>query len=142
MIARHTLAAFVMLPMLVAAQGPTAEVAQAPAAAPAEAARGADVAGAWTVDLRISDDAEPYSQPMHLIIAADGSITGDFYNSTISSGRYGENRGRSCVAFVTNDGAGDYQHAACLVDGRMLGQSWAEHRNFVLPWVADRVAAP
>jgi hypothetical protein len=115
-------------------------ITDAPAASPAQ--RGADVAGAWTVDLRTEDDAAPYSQPMHLVIAADGTISGDFYNSTISSGRYGRNRGRSCVAFVTSDGAGDYQHAACLVDGRMIGQSWAEHRQFVLPWAADRVATP
>ena len=107
--------------------------------APAPPARGADVAGAWSVDLRIADDGEPYNQPMNLVIAADGTITGDFYSSTISSGRYGRNRGRSCVAFTTSDGMGDYQHSACLVDGRMMGQSWAEHRQFVLPWVADRI---
>jgi hypothetical protein len=99
---------------------------------------GADVAGNWTVDLRTSDEAVPYTQPMVLTIAADGTITGEFYNSTITSGRYGRNRGRSCVAFVTSDGMGPYQHAACLVDGRMVGQSWAEHRRFVLPWTASR----
>ncbi len=107
---------------------------------PAPAARGADVAGAWSVDLRIADDGEPYAQPMNLTIAADGTITGDFYSSTINSGRYGRNRGRSCVAFTTSDGVGPYQHAACLEGGRMIGQSWAEHRQFVLPWVAERVA--
>ena len=101
-------------------------------------ARGADIAGAWTVDLRTSDSDPPYTQPMVLNVAADGTVTGEFYNSTITSGRYGQNRGRSCVAFVTSDGMGDYQHAGCLVDGRMIGQSWAEHRRFVLPWVATR----
>lgn len=114
--------------------------APAPPAPTAPAPRGADLAGNWTVDLRIADDGEPYTQPMALTIAADGTITGEFYRSTISSGRYGRNRGRSCVAFVTSDGMGDYQHAACLIDGRMVGQSWAEHRRFVLPWVADRAA--
>jgi hypothetical protein len=100
--------------------------------------RGADVAGNWTVDLRLSDEGEPYTQPMTLVIAADSTISGSFYSSTITSGRYGRNRGRSCVAFVTSDGMGNYQHAACLIDGRMVGQSWAEHRQFVLPWVASR----
>jgi hypothetical protein len=101
-------------------------------------ATGADVAGRWTVDLRVSDTDAPYTQPMVLNVAADGVVTGEFYNSTITGGRYGRNRGRSCVAFVTSDGMGDYQHAACLVDGQMVGQSWAEHRRFVLPWTASR----
>ncbi len=126
MIARLTLLAVVAL-TLTAAQD-------------ASAPRGADVAGAWSVDLRVADDGEPYAQPMNLVIAADGTITGDFYSSAINSGRYGRNRGRSCVAFTTSDGQGPYQHAACLIDGRMVGQSWAEHRQFVLPWVAERVA--
>jgi hypothetical protein len=120
-------------------------LAQATPAPPAPAAptaptapHGADVAGNWTVDLRVADGAEPYTQPMVLVIAADSRITGSFYNSPISAGRYGRNRGRSCVAFVTSDGMGDYQHAACLINGQMVGQSWAEHRQFVLPWVASR----
>ena len=76
---------------------------------------------------------------MQLTVAPDGKVTGDFYNSEISAGRYGRNMGRSCVAFVTSDGRGDYQHSACLVDGRMVGQSWAEHRGFLLPWTASRL---
>lgn len=100
--------------------------------------RGGDVIGAWTVDLRTIASEPPYTQPMNLRVDAEGKVTGDFYNSTISSGRYGHNMGRSCVAFVTSDGMGDYQHSACLVDGRMVGQSWAEHRGFVLPWTAVR----
>lgn len=125
------------------AQAQPAPVRPAPATPVAPATpRGADVAGAWTVDLRVADDGPPYTQPMVLIINADSTINGEFYTSTITHGRYGRNRGRSCVAFTTSDGAGPYQHAACLVGGRMMGQSWAEHRQFVLPWVADRVAAP
>jgi hypothetical protein len=104
-----------------------------PAAAPTN-----DVVGSWSVDLRVSAADPAYSQPMHLNVDADGKVTGDFYNSVISSGRYGRNMGCSCVAFVTSDGVGDYQHSACLVDGRMVGQSWAEHRGFVLPWTAVR----
>lgn len=100
--------------------------------------RGADVIGAWTVDLRTVPSDPPYTQPMNLQVDAEGKVTGDFYNSAISSGRYGHNMGRSCVAFVTSDGTGDYQHSACLIDGRMVGQSWAEHREFVLPWTATR----
>lgn len=96
------------------------------------------LAGSWTVDLRPSDEAAEYTQPMVLTIAADGKVTGEFYNSTISDGRYGAARGRQCVAFRTSDGMGEYEHSACLVEGRMIGQSWAEHRGFLLPWTATR----
>lgn len=109
---------------------------------PVAPSTGAELAGSWTVDLRPSDDSSPYSQPMNLTIAEDGTVTGDFYNSAIESGRYGKARGRQCVAFQTSDGRGPYQHAACLVDGNMVGQSWAEHRKFLLPWVASRTEAP
>ncbi|MEH6792250.1 hypothetical protein [Parasphingorhabdus sp.] len=111
--------------------------AQAADEAPAPPAS-AGLSGSWTVDLRPADDSPVYTQPMELTIAADGSVTGAFYNSEISAGRFGKARGRQCVAFVTSDGQGDYQHSACLVDGRMIGQSWAEHRKFLLPWTASR----
>lgn len=97
----------------------------------------AAIEGNWTVDLS-TDPASPYTQPMQLDVDVSGAVTGSFYNTPISSGRFGRNQGRLCVAFVTSDGMGDYQHSACLVDGRMVGMSWAEHRQFVLPWTATR----
>jgi hypothetical protein len=95
--------------------------------------------GAWTVDLA-TEPQVTYTQPMVIDIEDNGRVTGSFYNTPISSGRYGSSFGRQCIAFVTSDGAGDYQHSACLVDGRMVGQSWAEHRQFLLPWSAERTA--
>lgn len=105
------------------------------AATPAEE-RAAALSGTWTVDLRVDLADEPYSQPMVLSIAADGAITGSFYNSEILAGRAGSAQGRTCVAFRTTDGQGLYHTSACLVDGKMVGQTWAEGRNFVLPWTA------
>lgn len=113
-----------------------ADTTAAPAPAPF-----ADLEGAWIVDLSVSAD-EPYAQPMILKIAADKVVTGEFYNSTIDAGRAGRNQGRRCVSFTTSDGVGPYYHAACLVDGEMVGQSWAEHRKFVLPWTARRATTP
>ncbi|ANK13131.1 hypothetical protein [Erythrobacter neustonensis] len=107
------------------------------AATPAEE-RAAALSGTWTVDLRVDLADEPYSQPMVLSIAADGAITGSFYNSEILAGRAGSAQGRTCVAFRTTDGQGLYHTSACLVDGKMVGQTWAEGRNFVLPWTATR----
>ncbi|WP_212612131.1 hypothetical protein [Sphingomonas lacunae] len=137
MIALASLAGLLALSSAAVQEAPAAPVPPPTPISPAPP-RGGDVIGAWTVDLRVSETDAPYNQPMHLQVDADGKVTGDFYNSPISSGRYGHNMGRSCVAFVTSDGMGDYQHSACLVDGRMVGQSWAEHRGFVLPWTAVR----
>lgn len=107
------------------------------AATPAEE-RAAALSGTWSVDLRVDLADEPYSQPMVLTVAADGVVTGSFYNSEILAGRAGSAQGRSCVAFRTTDGQGLYHTSACLVDGTMVGQTWAEGRNFVLPWTATR----
>lgn len=111
-----------------------------PVEPPVEPPAWAALEGDWSVDLSTEPDA-PYRQPMVIDVADNGTVSGSFYNTPISSGRYGRNQGRQCIAFVTSDGMGDYQHSACLEGGRMVGQSWAEHRQFVLPWVAERAAA-
>ena len=100
--------------------------------------RYAPLAGTWKVDLRVSLNDAPYSQPMVLTVAEDGSVTGSFYNSEILAGRVGRGQDRKCVAFRTTDGSGFYHSSACLVDGKMIGQTWSEGRNFVLPWTAER----
>lgn len=95
------------------------------------------LAGAWTVDLS-TNATEPYLKPMNLQLAADGTLTGDFYDSEITAGRWKSQAGRSCLAFRTTDGAGPYHTSACLVGDRVEGQTWAEHRNFVFIWSAVR----
>ncbi|WP_284124752.1 hypothetical protein [Parerythrobacter aestuarii] len=113
--------------------------AVAPALAQEEEARSVDtIAGEWVVDLRLSLDDAPYTQPMVLVVAEDGTVTGTFYGATIEAGKRGSAQGRTCIAFRTSDGSGPYQHAACLVDGKIVGQSWSEGRGFVLPWTAQR----
>lgn len=93
--------------------------------------------GAWTVDLTV-DPAQPYLKTMHLTLAADGTVTGDFYDSDILAGRWKRQKGKLCVSFRTTDGAGPYHTAACLADDHVEGQTWAEHRNFVFIWNAAR----
>lgn len=123
--------------LLLAAAATLAQPAAPPAeplpAPPAWAA----LEGQWTVDLSV-EPGSPYTQPMVIDVDVGGVVTGSFYNTPISSGRFGRNQERLCIAFLTSDGMGDYQHSACLVDGRMVGQSWAEHRQFFLPWTASR----
>ncbi len=94
--------------------------------------------GKWTVDLRPSLDAAPYSQPMEISVKADKSVTGSFYNSEILAGKAVVARGRSCIAFRTTDGSGFYHSSACLIDGKMIGTTWAEGRGFLFPWTAER----
>src|SRR4051812_23716204 len=103
------------------------------AAALAGPARAAEpsLAGNWTVDLTAKAGDTPYTKPMTLVLAADGSVTGSFYESTIEGGRWKTSRSRTCVSFRTSDGKGPYHTAACLEGERVIGQTWAEHRNFV-----------
>ena len=108
------------------------------AAAETVVERYAPLAGTWKVDLRVALTDAPYAQPMVLTVAEDGSLTGSFYNSEILAGRVGRGQDRKCVAFRTTDGSGFYHSSACLVEGKMIGQTWSEGRNFVLPWTAER----
>jgi hypothetical protein len=107
-------------------------------ASPVVAADVQDMAGNWTVDLRPKLTGALYTQPMVLKIAADGGVTGSFYNSEILAGRSVSARDRNCVAFRTTDGSGFYHSSACLEGGKMVGTTWAEGRNFLFPWTAER----
>ena len=111
------------------------QTAPVPTAAPAPA----QLDGTWSVDLSV-DPAQPYTQPMNLALAADGTVTGDFYQSAIEAGRWKAQHGRLCVSFRTSDGVGPYHTAACLVGNHVEGQTWAEQRNFVFVWNATRTA--
>ncbi|HEX8700620.1 MAG TPA: hypothetical protein VF815_17350 [Myxococcaceae bacterium] len=93
--------------------------------------------GRWIVDLA-TDPAKPYTQPMELTLRPDGTVTGSFYNSEILAGRWKTDRGRTCASFRTTDGAGPYHTSVCLAAGKAVGQTWAEHRNFLFNWTASR----
>ena len=121
--------------LLFAAQ--TAAAPAAPAPAPADTAEARVLAGEWVVDLSVGANA-PYTRPMRLTLNADGTVAGQFYQSTIETGRWKTDRGRTCVSFRTSDGNGPYHTAACLVGDRVQGQTWAEHRNFLFNWNATR----
>ena len=97
----------------------------------------AELAGRWTVDLA-TDPAKPYTKPMVLTLADNGSVSGSFYDSVIEGGRWKTDRGRTCVSFRTTDGAGPYHTSACLRGEKVEGQTWAEHRSFLFKWVAVR----
>lgn len=110
-----------------------------PAASPPRGGAAA-LAGRWIVDLRPSPEEPRYEKPMVLEVAADGTVRGTFYDSTIDAGRVGASNGRTCFAFRTTDGVGPYHTSGCLSGDRIVGQTWAEHRAFVLNWTAVRDA--
>jgi hypothetical protein len=116
---------------------PRVEAADAPVATPPDAALAA-LTGRWIVDLRPSPEEPAYDKPMTLAIAADRTVSGTFYESDIEAGRASASNGRACFAFRTTDGVGPYHTSGCLVGNRILGQTWAEHRKFVLNWTAMR----
>lgn len=100
-------------------------------------AASATLDGKWTFDLS-SEPGKPYTQPMELTLSADGTVKGSFYNSEIEAGRWKQARGRLCASFRTSDGKGPYHSAVCLVGKEAVGQTWAEHRNFLFNWNAVR----
>ena len=97
--------------------------------------------GDWVVDLS-TEPGTPYTQPMTLVLAPDHGVTGSFYRSDILAGRWKLDRGRLCASFRTTDGAGPYHTAVCLIDGKAVGQTWAEHRGFLFNWIATRPDVP
>lgn len=112
------------------------------AASAAEPALDGDaLAGEWVVDLS-TEPGKPYAQPMTLTLAPDRRVTGSFYRSEIEAGRWKEDRGRLCASFRTSDGVGPYHTAVCVIDGKAVGQTWAEHRDFLFNWVATRPGTP
>jgi len=119
---------------LIAAVAILGAVAVSPSAA--QAPNG--LAGRWSVDLS-TDPNVPYSKTMELNLAADGSVTGTFYDSEIQGGRWKTDRGRTCVSFRTTDGTGPYHSSACLRGEIVEGQTWAEHRSFLFNWNAPRL---
>ncbi|MXO84801.1 hypothetical protein GRI38_01975 [Altererythrobacter aurantiacus] len=96
------------------------------------------LSGTWNVDLRPSLTDAPYDQPMDLRVERTGELSGTFYGSPILAGRAGTGQGRLCAAWRTSDNSGAYQHSGCLEGDTIVGQSWSEGRNFVLPWTATR----
>lgn len=105
------------------------------------AAAEATLDGAWTVDLSSTPDTT-YTQPMQLTLQPDGRVAGTFYQSTIEAGRWKRDRGRLCASFRTSDGKGPYHTAVCLQGDTAVGQTWAEHRDFLFNWVAARTPTP
>ncbi len=99
-----------------------------------------DLAGAWIVDLSTEPD-KPYTQAMQLTLLPDGRVTGTFYQSEIQAGRWKHDRGRTCASFRTSDGKGPYHSAVCLQGANAVGQTWAEHRDFLFNWNATRAPA-
>jgi hypothetical protein len=134
-----TMMAFVLIASMASADASRADEAPVPTAAASATPVGvAALAGRWVVDLRAAPDQPRYEKPMVLSVAPDKSVAGSFYDSEIEAGRASASNDRLCFAFRTTDGVGPYHTSGCLVGDRILGQTWSEHRQFVLNWTAVR----
>ena len=103
-------------------------------------ARGArqSLDGAWTVDLRPTPDAEPYTQPFTATVGDDDTLTGTFYGSEIYNGRVNAAWDGLRFAFTTSDDAGTYTTSGVIRGGRLEGTTAAPHRNLLAVWTATR----
>lgn len=96
------------------------------------------LAGAWTVDLRPTPDAEAYAQPFVVEVGDDGALSGSFYGAEILDGRVNAAWGSLHFAFTTADGGGTYWHEGRVAGGRLEGTTYAPHRNLLAVWTAER----
>lgn len=136
---KATTTASVWIALMAGIAASNATEAPVPAATASAAPAGVAVlAGRWVVDLRAAPDEPRYDKPMVLAVASDQSVTGSFYDSEIEAGRASASNGRTCFAFRTTDGVGPYHTSGCLVGDSIQGQTWSEHRKFVLNWTAVR----
>ena len=76
--------------------------------------------------------------PSSELLNPDGTVSGRFYDSEIEAGRWKLDRGRLCASFRTSDGVGPYHTAVCANGADAVGQTWAEHRDFLFNWNATR----
>jgi hypothetical protein len=92
--------------------------------------------GTWTVDLRPTPDAAPYTEEFVVTSINGKSFTGTFYGSEISQARINTDWGKLRIAFTTADGSGPYHHSAVLADGTLEGLSNSTGRDFLAYWSA------
>ena len=112
---------------------PAAEIA-APAPAPT------DLNGTWDVTMFWSPTEPPSSTVMVLDVAADGKLTGSFYDSEFLEAEYSLRGETLAFGSVTTDGTAPYSHSGRLVNGRIEGQTLSQGRDFLMIWVATRRA--
>jgi len=109
-----------------------------PGPAEASPAEPAALVGTWTVDLRPTPDAEPYSKTFVVERVEGRTLEGSFYDSTLSDGHVNADWGAVHFAFTTRDGAGEYHTAGVLEGGRLRGTTHAVGRGFLAVWSAER----
>ncbi|MEM0964387.1 MAG: hypothetical protein AAGK21_17805, partial [Bacteroidota bacterium] len=103
--------------------------------------------GTWTVDLRPTPDADPYTQPFVVRSTGDGTFAGTFYRSPITNAVVNDDWGALRVAFVTSDSQGPYHHTATLRGDRMegvthiIGRGSRSGQGLLYVWTATRQQA-
>ncbi|MEM1116319.1 MAG: S41 family peptidase [Bacteroidota bacterium] len=97
--------------------------------------------GVWTVDLRLTPDAAPYTQPFVVSRVSEGTFRGSFYQTEVENVVVNDDWGDLQIAFTTSDGSGTYHHSATLRGDRLEGRTHSVGRGFLSVWTATRPAA-
>lgn len=96
-----------------------------------------DLLGRWTVDLRPTPDADPYTITMNLtgFDDASGDLQGTFYSgSPIENGRVNTSWWGIGFAFTTSDNSGVYFTSGMLRGGVLRGTTFSPGRGFMAVW--------
>ena len=95
-----------------------------------------DLVGTWTVDLRPTPDAPPYTTEFVVTSVEDGDLEGTFYGTAIRDGRVNTSWGEVHFSFVTEDGSGPYNTQGRLTGNMLKGTTHSLGRSFLSVWTA------
>lgn len=102
--------------------------------------------GLWEVTMYYSLTEPPSSTEMIITEAADGELTGSFYQSDFMAANYSVRNAILAFGAITTDGAAPYAHSGRLEDQDgedvIEGQTLSSGRNFLMIWTARRKPAP
>ena len=94
--------------------------------------------GVWVIDLRPTENADPYLKEFVVEPDSTGTFQGLFYGSQIIEGRINTNWDKVYFAFSTKDQNHSYYHSGYVQDNKIYGMSYCPGRAFVAPWTGEK----
>ncbi|WP_100644385.1 hypothetical protein [Alteromonas facilis] len=96
--------------------------------------------GEWQVSLYYSPTSPPSSTQMTITkVNDDGTLEGDFYQTSFQTARYTFYENTLIFALITSDNSGLYSTSGRMtIEGDIEGQTLSEGRNFLMAWSANK----